>query len=144
MAEPSIRIAETNDEIMACFLILQEIRPHIEKENFIQIIRNQQVQGYQLVYLAIDTDIKTVAGFRFMQTLVSGKHLHVDDLCTRPDEQKKGYGQMLFDWLILIAKREHCAQIRLESGVQRHEAHRFYLRNQMRISSHHLVLGLTN
>jgi GNAT superfamily N-acetyltransferase len=56
--------------------------------------------------------------------------------------RSKGYGQELFEWLIEFAKNCDCMQLELDSGVQRFDAHRFYLRQRMSIKSHHFSLTL--
>jgi hypothetical protein len=48
----------------------------------------------------------------------------------------------MLDWLIERARGEGCQSFELDSGVQRFDAHRFYLSNRMIISSHHFRLKL--
>ena len=48
-------------------------------------------------------------------------------------------GWRLFDWLLAEARREGCEQLHLDSGVQRYEAHGFYLKNRLHITSHHFT-----
>ena len=43
---------------------------------------------------------------------------------------------MLFDWLVAEAANHGCGQLRLLSGVQRTDAHRFYLHKGMIIEAH--------
>ena len=40
------------------------------------------------------------------------------------------------------ARRRGCAQFHLDSGVQRFDAHRFYLHKGMNISAHHFAMPL--
>jgi GNAT superfamily N-acetyltransferase len=84
--------------------------------------------------------VKAVAGFRVVENLDNGRFIYVGDLVTKPQERSKGYGQRLFDWLLDCARSEGCGALTLDSGVQRFDAHRFYLKNRMRISSHHFWL----
>jgi hypothetical protein len=49
---------------------------------------------------------------------------------------------LLLDWMIERAREENCKSLELDSGVQRFDAHRFYLTNRMVISSHHFRLVL--
>ena len=53
-----------------------------------------------------------------------------------------GYGGQLFDWLVERARAEGCRTLELDSGVQRFDAHRFYLVRRMSIVSHHFRLVL--
>jgi len=53
--------------------------------------------------------------------------------------RSSGHGARLLRWLEGLARREGCAALTLESGVQRFAAHRFYLRERMEIRAHHFV-----
>ena len=72
----------------------------------------------------------------------NGKYMYVDDLVTNSDDRSKGFGKLLFDWLVAVAKEKGCEALTLDSGVQRFGAHRFYLANRMDIVSHHFFLRL--
>lgn len=60
------------------------------------------------------------------------------------DEQHRsqGAGEKILNALIDFAKRNQCMQLHLDSGVQRFDAHRFYLKHGMRIASYHLLLDV--
>jgi GNAT superfamily N-acetyltransferase len=98
--------------------------------------------GTSWVSLEDEGEVRAVAGFRVSECLCDGRFLYVDDLVTDHAHRSKGYGDRLFNWLVANARHEQCAELGLESGVQRYDAHRFYLRHQMRISSYHLSLNL--
>ena len=70
--------------------------------------------------------------------------LYVDDLVTLESQQGKGYGSRMLDWLVEEAKRLGCDQFHLDSGVQRYDAHRFYLHKGMDIWCHHFALILNS
>ena len=112
------------------------------ESDFVKLTRRLQKGGFQLVYLEHRGDVRAVAGFRLTENLVNGRFMYVDDLVTNPDERSKGYGQRLFEWLIDHAELNECNALSLDSGVQRFDVHRFYLRNKMHISSHHFWLQL--
>ncbi|MEP7148953.1 MAG: GNAT family N-acetyltransferase, partial [Acidobacteriota bacterium] len=57
-------------------------------------------------------------------------------------ERSKGYGGELFDWIVDLARAENCDHVRLLSGVQRFDAHRFYLMKRMNIEAHYFTLSL--
>lgn len=126
-----IKIAENESEISSCYDVLVELRPNLCKENFIGTIRRlEATTNFKLVYLK-DSTVKAVAGVRISEWLYSGQHLEIEDLITTQSERSKGYGGTLFDWLHNYAKTNHCAQLRLVSGVAREAAHRFYLKKGM-------------
>jgi GNAT superfamily N-acetyltransferase len=83
-----------------------------------------------------------VAGYRLSESLVAGRNLYVDDLVSAETERSRGYGKLLLDWLKAEARAAGCSELHLDSGVQRHDAHRFYLRERMHISSYHFRLSL--
>jgi GNAT superfamily N-acetyltransferase len=105
-------------------------------------VRRQQAAGYFLAYCEAEGEMRSVAGFRYSENLAYGRFMYVDDLVTRSEDRSKGFGKLLFDWLIAAARAHGCALIALDSGVQRFNAHRFYLINKMNIVSHHFILRI--
>jgi len=118
------------------------LRPHLSDAQFFEQVKRQQSDGYFLAFLEDGGAVKALAGFRLGEMLYSGRYLYVDDLVTDENERSKGYGDALFDWLVNHAKEQNCQQFRLDSGVQRFDAHRFYLRKRMRISAYNFTLAL--
>jgi GNAT superfamily N-acetyltransferase len=99
--------------------------------------RTGATEGYRLVGLRDDDGWKAAAGFRIHTNFINGRILYVDDLVTVADARSRGYGRLLNDFLIGLARRESCATIELDSAVHRHDAHRFYLRERYDILAHH-------
>ena len=137
-----IEIAQTDEQIVSCYPVMAELRPHIALDDFTARIRLQQTDGFILAYLSDEGIIFAVTGFRIGVNLAWGKYLYVDDLVTSGKTRSHGYGKALFQWLVEYAKAEHCNQLHLDSGVQRFGAHRFYLTNRMDITSYHFRLML--
>ena len=104
------------------------------------MVRSMQGEGYELAFVEDANEVKAVAGFRVFSKLSAGRTLYVDDLVTTASARSQGYGDILFDWLVATARERGCLQLDLDSGVQRFDAHRFYLRKRMHISSHHFSL----
>src|SRR5689334_838853 len=138
----AIAIATTDAEIQSCFPVMFQLRPHLVESEFVQRIRRQQKEGYVLAFLPDNGRVKSVAGFRLQECLYSGRFLYVDDLATDESARSKGYGSHLFAWLVDHARKSDCEFLRLDSGVQRFGAHRFYLANRMEIACHHFSLKL--
>ena len=140
---PRIAIADQEGQIRRCFDVMRELRSHIATvEEFLERVQRQQQQGYRLVSLEVDDQIRAVAGYRCQEMLFHGRVLYVDDLVTREVDRSAGYGGELFDWLVGQAREHECHSFELDSGVQRFDAHRFYLRKRMKIASHHFSLQL--
>ena len=137
-----IALADTDAQILDCCPVMQQLRTHLDPKDFLPKVRRQQLDGYRLVYLEDEGSIRAVAGFRVIENLASGRILYVDDLVTDSAWRSRRYGKALLDWLTEEARREHCQFLELDSGVQRFDAHRFYLSNRMIITSHHFKLKL--
>jgi GNAT superfamily N-acetyltransferase len=127
---------------MACWPVMRQLRTHLVEADFVERIRLQQRGGYQLCRLAEGGQVRSVAGFRLIENLASGRVLYVDDLVTDSSARSKSFGQKLLEWLLAQAGTAGCDTLELDSGVQRFDAHRFYLRNRMHISSHHFRINL--
>jgi GNAT superfamily N-acetyltransferase len=137
-----IQLAESDAQIMECFPVLSQLRLHLKQANFLAQIQQQKRLGYQIVFVEQDSQIVAVAGFSISECLAWGQFLYVYDLVVDEAVRSKGYGQSLLEWLIEFAKHHNCQQLHLDSGVQRFDAHRFYLQQRMNITSHHFSLIL--
>ena len=130
--------ATTDEQILATRDVMRQLRPHVPFDEYLAVIRRMnRTDGYQLVALYDENTVRAVAGYRFMEMLHAGKIIYVDDLNTDERFRSKGYGKALLDWLKTEAKAQGCAQIHLDSGVQRESAHRFYFRERLTIRAYH-------
>lgn len=68
--------------------------------------------------------------------------MYVDDLVTVSTERSKGHGKALLEWLQDRARADGCAELHLDSGMQRTDAHRFYERNGVHVSGYHFRVQL--
>jgi GNAT superfamily N-acetyltransferase len=138
-----VRLAKTVDEISAGFAVMRELRPLLGSvDEFVGKVQRQQREGFELALLEVDGEVVTVAGFRVQHMLVSGLTLYVDDLVTGAAYRSKGHGKTMLDWLIALAQERGCEMFSLDSGTHRQEAHAFYFREGMRVSSFHFALPL--
>lgn len=83
-----------------------------------------------------------VAGWRIIANTSTGRKLYVDDLVTATEARSQGVGALMFRELVSRARAAGCRALELDSGVQRFDAHRFYLRERMAISAHHFTMPL--
>jgi GNAT superfamily N-acetyltransferase len=138
----TIKIATTHDEIDRCFPVMSQLRPQLIASEFVGHVQAQQAEGYQLASLEHEGAVVSVAGFRMQHMLSSGKTFYVDDLVTDAAARSKGHGEAMIQWLIALAREAGCDTFSLDSGTHRQEAHAFYLRNRLRITSFHFSLPL--
>ena len=133
-------LAESNAQIAAAAAVLLELRPAFSQPELIEQIETQRRNGYQIACTEEDGRVLCVAGFVVGTKLAWGKHIYVDDLVTAEAHRSSGAGAHMLAWLKQYARSLGCAQLHLDSGVQRFRAHRFYLREGFVIASHHFSL----
>ncbi|HEV8185270.1 MAG TPA: GNAT family N-acetyltransferase [Chthoniobacterales bacterium] len=144
ISTPRIAKATTPAEIGRVHEVMRELRPHHpDRKAFIRQVQRQIREGFRLAYLECDGEVRAVAGYRIYELLFSGRTLYVDDLVTCESDRSRGFGGQLFDWLVAEGRRENCRALTLDSGVQRFDAHRFYLLKRMKIASHHFTMALS-
>ncbi len=87
-----ISVAKSEQEILDCYPVMAELRPHIQPDEFLPMVKRlAEIAGFQLAYLT-DGEIKAVAGFRISEWLAGGKYLEIEDLVAKSGERSKGYG----------------------------------------------------
>jgi GNAT superfamily N-acetyltransferase len=139
-----VRAIESAADLKRIYPVLAELRPHLDEVTFIAQVQRQRGQcGYTLVAGEVAGRPVAGAGYRIVEHLAWGKALYLDDLVTTTAEHGHGYGGALLDWLIAEARRLGCGQFHLDSGTQRHAAHRLYLSRHLRISAFHFSTELT-
>ena|SRR5947209_6999127 len=137
----TIAICNSDEEIQACHTVMSQLRPQVKAEPFVERVRLQQREGYQLAAVKDpEGKVTAVAGFRMGTFLAWGRVLYVDDLVTDEKCRSAGHGNTLIAWLLRYAAAHGCEQLHLDSGVQRFDAHRFYLRQRMAITAHHFAM----
>ena len=138
-----VRKVSTDEQILATREVMRQLRPHLPLDDYLKTVkRMQQSDGYKLAAVFDEGSVRAVAGYRFMEMLYSGKILYVDDLNTDERHRSKGYGKVLLDWLKAEARAQGCAQLHLDSGVQRERTHRFYFREGLTINCYHFHTAL--
>ncbi len=134
--------ATTREDLITCFEVMKELRPHHSTETFLTVMDQMRSEGYRLIFLEAGGEAVCVAGYRFTTTLYDGLIIDFDDFVTRAFARGKGYAGYLFDHLISIAKERSIKTIHLNSNHQRFDAHRFYLNKKMKIMAQHFRLAL--
>lgn len=139
----SVRLVETDEEISRCLPVLRELRPKfVEVAELLAALRLLRAEGAGLAALEQNGEVATVAVFRLQHMLVSGRTMYVDDLVTAERFRSRGHGKAMLAWLIDHAKSHGCETFSLDSGTFRQEAHAFYFREGLRITSFHFARPL--
>ena len=136
-------LLQNEAHIRSCYQVMLQLRPHMTSEQaFVEQVQRQVEGGYQLAYIQDEDSVKALAGFRFLEFLAWGKVIYIDDLVADVAARKQGYGRAILKWVIDEAKKAKCSQVHLDSGPQRHDAHRLYLTHGFKIIGHHFALEL--
>lgn len=140
----AIRFAQSEKEIEQCWEAVYCLRPHLQKDMYVQQVKEMQQEGYQLLYIAVaeqgTSKVAAIAGFRNMYMLAGGKIIYIDDLSTLPEYRGKGYGGQLLDYIHQLARETGKAAVHLDSGYIRNDAHRLYLNKGYKLTAHHFHL----
>jgi GNAT superfamily N-acetyltransferase len=126
----------------AALPVLQQLRSHLTPELLEEVLREGEPQGLRFTALFEGDRCLAVAGWRVVVNTSAGRKLYVDDLSTAHTARSKGHGGALLAELARRGREAGCRAIDLDSGVQRHAAHRFYLRERMDITAHHFSRAL--
>jgi GNAT superfamily N-acetyltransferase len=115
------------------------LRTHLRPATFAAVYDEGHRQGLRFL-AAYDGDrCVGVAGWRLVANAASIRKLYVDDLVTTEAERSRGVGAALLAELRGRAKAAGCRLLDLDSGVQRADAHRFYMREGLVINSFHFA-----
>ena len=132
-----IKTARTDAEILSCWEPIFALRPMLQIENLVDLIKNQQSEGYHLLYIEENGEAVTIAGYRIFSMLYLGKQLYIDDLSTLKIVCGKGYASKLLNHIYEIAKNKECVSVQLDSGLSRQVAHKLYFNQGFTITSFH-------
>lgn len=124
--------------------VLRELRHAATFSSVNDLLENPDDQGVRFFGVFSPEECLGVAGYRIMLNTSSGRKLYVDDLVTTTSSRSSGVGRFMMAELKRRAALSGCSTLALDSGVQRHDAHRFYLHERMAISAHHFDLTLSS
>lgn len=136
-----IKIA-TDEEIKYCYKIMHQNKTELSEVDFINSISHQIKNGYKVLYVLDNKEIICVTGFLISQKLAGGKHLYIDDFVTNKSVKSSDAAKALLDFIKIYAKQQNCNSIHLDSSVERTEAHKFYLKENLKIDTYHFSIDL--
>ena len=137
-----IKTAITDLEILNCWEPIFALRPMLHKENLVALIKNQQSEGYHLLYIEDSGQVVAIVGYRIFSMLYLGKQLYIDDLSTLESARGKGFASQLLNHIFEIAKQNNCNSVQLDSGPSRQVAHKLYFNEGFTITSFHFGRNL--
>jgi len=129
-ATTELRPATDEADIIACFPVMRELRPHLhDAAELVERVQRQARDGYSLVALWQSGVVVALAGYRVQENLVHGRFFYVDDLVTSATVRSQGHGETLMTFLKAEAARLGCQRLALDTPLDNYLGHRFYFRN---------------
>ena len=110
----------------------RQLRPQLPAAYAVRM-REIFAAGGRMAVVVADGEVVSVAVWRLIEDTNTGRRVYVDDLVSDAARRSTGAGRLLLNWLESKARHLGCAALTLDSGVQRHDAHRFYFREGMTI-----------
>jgi GNAT superfamily N-acetyltransferase len=93
--------------------------------------------GARMCVAAEGDAVRGVAVYRVYENTFQGRQLYVDDLVTDESRRSTGVGRALLSYLEKKARAADLDNLALDSGTQRQQAHKFYFREGMVVTSFH-------
>lgn len=136
--------AESDSEIIACFGVMQQLRPKLSNEaDFLQDVRRMQKFGYRLL-VAFENNIPVaLAGYHEAESFVHGKFIYVEDLITTEAKRGKKVGEQLLHSIFAMAKNQGLNKVNLDTWIGNSLAQRFYYRMGMLAIGMHFSYEIT-
>ena len=122
----AIREIEEEDNFKKAYPVMSQLRTQLSEEEYLNLLEPMRKQGYRLIALFEDEQVKALAGIIELTNFYNDKHVYVYDLVTDGASRSLGFGEKLLTYVEELAKEAGCGMITLSSGNQRIDAHRFY------------------
>lgn len=123
--------------------VLRELRTHLTSAAFSQVCEQGFKQGLRFWAVYHGHRCVGVCGWRPIHNTSAGRKLYIDDLVTTEDLRGQGVGSYFLSRLAGRAREEGCSILDLDSGTQRKDAHRFYLREGLSNTALHFGREIT-
>jgi len=121
-----IRIAQDGHEALFGLRVLQQLRPDLDEDHFIEIIDERIRAGYHFAMLLEGSGVVAVAGYRYGVSFAWGRYVFVEDLVADESVKGQGFRRGLLGFLKEQARHHNCRMVRIDSRNERNEAHALY------------------
>jgi len=107
--------------------VLRQLRPDMPTP-FASFAETILAGGCEFLIATQANAVAGVALFRIIATTRSPRRFYLDDLVTDASQRSRGVGAAMLRWLEREARARQATAMELESGLTRHDTHRFYER----------------
>jgi GNAT superfamily N-acetyltransferase len=113
----------------------RQLRPHLP--DYMGRMKQVLAAGAEMAVCVVDGEVAGITVFRVLEKTHSGRDLYCDDLVTDEAKRSTGVGRALMQYMEGICRARSCDTFSLDSGTYRPQAHKFYFREGMTITSFH-------
>ena len=113
----------------------RQLRPHVG--DYVPRMKEILAAGAEMAAAIEGDEVLGLTVFRILEKTHSGRDLYCDDLVTDEERRSTGVGHALMEYMERIARERDCDTFSLDSGTQRQQAHKFYFREGMVVTSFH-------
>ena len=124
------------DLLAAAESVHRQLRPHLQAD-YAGRMKEILAAGAEMAVAEEGGRVLGVTVFRILEKTHSGRELYCDDLVTDEAKRSTGVGHALIAYMERICRERDCDTFALDSGTQRQQAHKFYFREGMTITSFH-------
>ena len=114
----------------------RQLRPHLQAD-YVGRMKEVLAGGAEMAVAVVDGAVAGLTVFRVLEKTHSGRELYCDDLVTDEARRSTGVGHALIGYMERVARSRACDTFALDSGTQRQQAHKFYFREGMVVTSFH-------
>jgi GNAT superfamily N-acetyltransferase len=126
-----------NEDLLAqAQVIHRQLRPQLP-EDYVGRMKQVFAGGARMAVARVGPTIVGLAVFRLLEKTYSGRELYCDDLVTDEARRSTGVGHALMAFMEGVARERRCDVLALDSGTHRHQAHKFYFREQLSVTAFH-------
>jgi GNAT superfamily N-acetyltransferase len=124
------------DLLSAAQTVHRQLRPHLP-EDYVSRMKQVFAGGAEMAVAVQDGKVAGITVFRILEKTHSGRDLYCDDLVTDAERRSSGVGHALMQYMESVCRERQCDTFSLDSGTARQQAHKFYFREGMTITSFH-------
>ena len=127
----------TNADLLAAAeSVHRQLRPHLPAD-YVGRMKQVFASGAEMAVALAGSEVAGITVFRVVEKTFTGRELYCDDLVTDEARRSQGVGHALIAYMERVGRERGCDVLALDSGTQRQQAHKFYFREQLPITSFH-------
>ena len=135
-------VVPVNDELLPrCETLHRQLRPQLPAA-YAARMREIMAHGAEMAVALVDGAPAGITVFRVLEKTLSRRELYCDDLVTDDRLRSTGVGAAMMQYMERVAAERGCDVLTLDSGTQRQQAHKFYFREGMVVTSFHFAKPL--